>query len=130
MVDESQDSDQLILDVLKRQKAKVIFVGDPYQSIYGFRGAKDILQNLDLEALYLEQSFRFGNAVADIANLLLNKLFGETRQLKGLPSKTSKVTTFSTSSYAPSSLNAIICRTNATAFEYFFKFHREVVPLV
>ncbi|WP_334420948.1 UvrD-helicase domain-containing protein [Acinetobacter soli] len=123
MVDESQDSDQLILDVLKRQKAKVIFVGDPYQSIYGFRGAKDILQNLDLEALYLEQSFRFGNAVADIANLLLNKLFGETRQLKGLPSKTSKVTTFSTSSYAPSSLNAIICRTNATAFEYFFKFH-------
>lgn len=83
---------------------------------------KDILQNLDLEALYLEQSFRFGNAVADIANLLLNKLFGETRQLKGLPSKTSKVTTFSTSSYAPSSLNAIICRTNATAFEYFLSF--------
>ncbi|MEG1283661.1 MAG: cation transporter, partial [Lactococcus sp.] len=29
---------------LATEKAKVIFVGDPYQSIYGFRGAKDILQ--------------------------------------------------------------------------------------
>lgn len=123
MVDESQDSDQLILEVLKRQKAKVIYVGDPYQQIYSFRGAKNILQNLDIEALYLEQSFRFGNEIASTANLLLNRLFGETRKLKGLPTKKSTVTTFSNSSASPGSIDAIICRTNAAAFEYFFKFH-------
>ena len=90
MVDESQDSDQLILEVLKRQRAKVIYVGDPYQQIYSFRGAKNILQNLDLDALYLEQSFRFGQEIADIANLMLSRLFGEKRELKGLQSKNSK----------------------------------------
>ncbi|WP_411691089.1 UvrD-helicase domain-containing protein [Acinetobacter gandensis] len=123
MVDESQDSDLLILEVLKRQKAKVIYVGDPYQQIYSFRGAKNILQNLDLEALYLEQSFRFGNEIAATANLLLNRLFGETRKVKGLPTKKATVTNYSNSTASPSSLDAIICRTNATAFEYFFKFH-------
>lgn len=123
MVDESQDSDQLILEVLKRQTAKVIYVGDPFQQIYSFRGAKNILQNLDLEALYLEQSFRFGNEIASVANLLLNRLFGETRKLKGLATKKATVTNFSNSTASPSSLDAIICRTNAAAFEYFFKFH-------
>lgn len=123
MVDESQDSDLLILEVLKRQKAKIIYVGDPYQQIYSFRGAKNILQNLDLEALYLEQSFRFGPEIAEIANKLLLGLFGEKRKLKGLASKQSKVLNFQTSTFSPSKIDAIICRTNAVAFEYFFDFH-------
>jgi hypothetical protein len=38
LFDEAQDSDGLMLSVLRRQRAQVIYVGDPYQQIYECAG--------------------------------------------------------------------------------------------
>lgn len=122
MLDESQDADALILSVLQRQKAKTIYVGDHHQQIYSFRCAHNLLQKLECEALYLQQSFRFGPDVARLANLLLNQILGEDRQLKGLPGKKTNTELLSAfhNDFPVSDLDAVICRTNAKAFECYF----------
>lgn len=66
--------------VILRQRpwAGLIVVGDPYQKIYGFRGANN--ECFDDEAhpptysFYLTHSFRFGDAIAGVANVLLRAL--------------------------------------------------------
>lgn len=124
MLDESQDADALILSVLKRQKAKTIYVGDSHQQIYSFRCAHNLLQKLECEALYLQQSFRFGPDVARLANLILNQILDEDRQLKGLPGKRTNTELLYAfhNEFPIKDLNAVICRTNAKAFEYYFKY--------
>ena len=45
LFDEAQDSDGLMLSVLRRQRhAQVIYVGDPYQQIYEWRGAVNAME--------------------------------------------------------------------------------------
>lgn len=45
-VDESQDINPCILHVLEQQTCKILYVGDQYQSIYGFRGATNAMKRL------------------------------------------------------------------------------------
>ena len=56
----------------------VIVVGDPYQKIYGFRGAGnncfDDTKFPSTHTVYLTHSFRFGDAIASCANVLLRAL--------------------------------------------------------
>lgn len=125
LMDESQDADGLILDVLERQEGCTIYVGDPHQQIYAFRGAKNILQNLDYQAFYLQQSFRFGQEVADLANLCLKNLLDESKELKGLSSKQCTVSLMP-KNYSYNDLDAIVCRTNGNAFEYFFEIQEQI----
>lgn len=74
LVDEAQDCNPVVLSILSRQKAKLVMVGDPHQSIYGFRGAVNAFQNLTpCVTLYLTTSFRFGENVAEIANEILKR---------------------------------------------------------
>lgn len=47
LFDEAQDSDGLMLSVLRRQGAQVICVGDSYQQIYEWRGAVNAMQYID-----------------------------------------------------------------------------------
>jgi len=86
MIDEAQDSNEVMLDIVYNQKAKKIFVGDPHQKIYGFRGALNVFDNpiyisrgINNEFLTLTKSFRFGKPIADIANKLLTE-FKEERE--------------------------------------------------
>ena len=39
LLDEAQDSNPVMLDVLSRQAAQVVYVGDRHQQIYQWRGA-------------------------------------------------------------------------------------------
>uniref|UniRef100_UPI0013D42A21 UvrD-helicase domain-containing protein n=1 Tax=Klebsiella pneumoniae TaxID=573 RepID=UPI0013D42A21 len=39
MVDEWQDTNEVTMDIVLEQDARLILVGDRHQSIYGFRGA-------------------------------------------------------------------------------------------
>jgi len=74
MVDEAQDSNAVMLDIIKSQThASLIYVGDPNQKIYGFRGALNIFQTVSSEAdiKRLSKSFRFGQEIADVANAVL-----------------------------------------------------------
>ena len=81
-VDEAQDLDECMLAVVECQRKRgpttVILVGDPAQSLYGFRGASaDALRDSDRfgradSEFALARSFRFGPAIAREANRLLS----------------------------------------------------------
>lgn len=88
--DEAQDINpvlrKVVLDNMRPtvgHAAQVVIVGDPNQSIYGFRGAENALEDWpsDVE-LPLNKSWRFGPEVADIANIFL-KLLGSPYLMEG-----------------------------------------------
>nr|WP_249816408.1 UvrD-helicase domain-containing protein [Bradyrhizobium sp. 180] len=39
LLDEAQDTNPVVLDVLRKQPAQMVYVGDKYQQIYEWRGA-------------------------------------------------------------------------------------------
>jgi hypothetical protein len=107
LFDEAQDADPVMLSIIEAQKnVQKIFCGDQYQAIYEWRGAKNALENVTaMKTLWLTQSFRFGEAIADEANDVLNFLDAKV-SVVGLSSIASRVEKI---------LNptAILCRTNA-----------------
>lgn len=70
-VDECQDLSPVMLDVLRNQNCKIVYVGDSRQSIYQFRGAIDAMKRIECKQLNLSKSFRYGDEIAKIANWLL-----------------------------------------------------------
>lgn len=85
--DEAQDANPALTAVLSAQKhAGLTMVGDPFQSLYAFRGATNAMERSHYDQrLHLSQSFRFGPAVAEVASHIL-KLRGATLPLRGLAS--------------------------------------------
>lgn len=78
LVDEAQDLSPVLKYIVDQQtQMKRVIVGDENQSIYGFTGAINAMQDFEDEGaqvLPLSQSFRFGQAVADAANTILSTL--------------------------------------------------------
>lgn len=85
LLDEAQDTNGVVLELMRHQKAQVIAVGDRHQQIYEWRGAQNAMVELpaDVEAR-LSTSFRFGPAIAGYASEVL-ALLGENVPLKGNP---------------------------------------------
>lgn len=111
-LDEAQDSNDVTLDIVynaEKQGCQIIMVGDPYQSIYEWRGAINAFDTVpaDFKKLYLTQSFRFPQSIADKANVLLDKL-GCEKQIEG------KGQTLGEFDEKPT----ILCRVNASIFNY------------
>jgi hypothetical protein len=90
----------------------VIYVGDAHQQIYAWRGAVNAMQQMPLHESRLTTSFRFGDAIADVANSLLGAL-NETVPLLGNPNVKSSVVNKPHTKMR----DAILCRTNARAME-------------
>lgn len=90
MLDESQDANPCIIDILSIQKCQVIYVGDEYQQMYSFRGTINAMKKIEAETYCLSQSFRFGNAIAKEANVILKSLHSPNL-IKGLSSINSVV---------------------------------------
>ena len=91
LLDEAQDTNPVVLDVLRKQPAQMIYVGDKYQQIYEWRGAVNAMEKIDTEsATYLTTSFRFGSTIAEAASKLL-ALLGEKRPIKGNLTITSRI---------------------------------------
>jgi superfamily I DNA/RNA helicase len=68
LFDEAQDSDGVMLSLLGLQRhAQIIYVGDPYQQIYEWRGAVNAMAQIDAPERALTESFRFGPMVAAMA---------------------------------------------------------------
>lgn len=107
MLDEAQDANPVIAQIVEYQPAQRILVGDQSQAIYGWRGAVDAMQDFTGTRLSLTQSFRFGQRIADEANVWLELLAAPLR-LSGNPAKDSKVGVVYPG-------QAILCRTNAGA---------------
>lgn len=110
--DEAQDADPLIADVLlaqpDRSGAQLIAVGDSAQAIYGWRGAADVLSAIPgATPLTLTQSFRFGPAIAQVANRWLDEIEADVRVV-GSPDIDSTVG-------AGGRPDAVLCRSNGGA---------------
>jgi len=87
LVDEAQDTDWLqwaIVDELCRN-ADGLFVGDPRQSIYQWRGARyeDFISRCDNKQ-YLSSSYRFCQQVADVSDHVVNTVFNDLPSTTGL----------------------------------------------
>ena len=113
LFDEAQDASPVMLAVINAQEhAQRVFVGDSNQAIYGFTGAVDAIAQIKATGAAvatLTQSFRFGPAVADVANRILVRLASDLR-LRGLESIPSTVSRCDQP-------DAILTRTNAVAVE-------------
>jgi superfamily I DNA/RNA helicase len=111
MVDESQDTNGVLAGVIRRQDhLQRILVGDSQQRLFSWRGTVDMMSEFEhAEKRQLTQSFRFGDAVAEEANLWLEYLDAPLR-LRGLSSINSRLEHLD----AP---DAILCRTNAAVIE-------------
>jgi hypothetical protein len=111
LLDEAQDTAEVMLDVLRQQDhAKLILVGDDNQSIYEWRGAVNAMAAFDgAPRKLLSQSFRFGQKIADVANAILATLEVPTDLvMRGLPSIASEVCVVEKPT-------CVLCRTNAGA---------------
>jgi superfamily I DNA/RNA helicase len=105
MLDEAQDSNPVLLKVLRQQSSQMVYVGDPYQQIYEWRGAVNAMEHVVTDhRTHLTQSFRFGNIIADEATKVISRL-GATAALRGTPSITSHI--------CPVHPRTVLCRTNA-----------------
>ena len=71
LVDEAQDLAPVQIAILKAMNISMVFVGDPHQSIYAWRGAENALEEIPGEESYLSQSFRFGEPIAALARQIL-----------------------------------------------------------
>lgn len=116
LFDEAQDADPLMMGVLMNQSCQTIYVGDAHQQIYEWRGAVNAMKRLPLEQSLLTQSFRFGEAIADVANILLGAL-QENIPLRGNPAIHSQ--TFHQKNFHQK--DAYLCRTNASAINLLLK---------
>lgn len=86
LFDEAQDANPVTSHFVMSQPCRIILVGDRYQQIYRFRGAENALVAPALDnadRLWLTNSFRFGPAIAAVANALLSET-GEQRRICGL----------------------------------------------
>lgn len=105
--DECQDASPAMLDVVLNSGIPTIFIGDPWQSIYAFRGAVDAFRRIGhLPTLPLSSSWRFGPEIAAQANAILSAL-GERTPLKG-HGPASRVITAIDSNVVP---DAVVART-------------------
>ncbi|MDH2406059.1 UvrD-helicase domain-containing protein [Bradyrhizobium sp. SSUT18] len=50
LLDEAQDTNPVVLDVLRKQPAQMIYVGDKYQQIYEWRGAVNAMEKIETQA--------------------------------------------------------------------------------
>lgn len=105
MVDEAQDLNPVLLDVLDRTECQIVYVGDPYQQIYEWRGAVNAMDQVHTEhRCLLSQSFRFGPEIAAAATIVLRTL-GAREPLRGRATVMSHI-----GRVRP---NAILARSNA-----------------
>lgn len=81
LFDEAQDANPVMVAIVAAQEhAQLVWVGDSQQQIYTFTGAVNALQAIPAaNRTFLTQSFRFGPAVAEMANSVLELLDAELR---------------------------------------------------
>lgn len=85
--DEFQDVNPVVADIILNQKTQRIVIGDPNQSIYGWRGAENFLKDSDeYVTLFLSKSFRYGQEIADLGMTVINY----SRELHGFEERETK----------------------------------------
>lgn len=111
MLDEAQDTNDVLIAVLAKQNAQILYVGDRFQAIYGWRGASNAMAKINTDdTVQITQSFRFGPAVAEVANTILQSHLGANFRVQGFDQiKSERV--------AVDQPDAILCRSNAVCMQ-------------
>jgi superfamily I DNA/RNA helicase len=110
LFDEAQDANPVMVAIVSAQDhAQLVWVGDSQQQIYTFTGAINALAAVPADGrTFLTQSFRFGPAIAEVANGILERIPAAELRLVGTESIASVVGPVAEP-------DAILTRTNATA---------------
>lgn len=115
LVDEAQDLNPVMLEIVRGQEAKQVFVGDTHQSIYSFRGCVNALEMLskleNAKCFYLTKTFRCPQHIVNKAVPYLSLLgVPQERMLNGLLKEMEYPT--------EKDKKIIIFRTNAGVFDF------------
>lgn len=108
ILDEYQDTAPVVEAMVQRQSGQKLYIGDPYQQIYGWRGAINALSEpirRGAEVHYLTDSFRYNHQIAGLATLILRAL-GETHPVRGQARELLQ--------FDFRSSHTVICRSNLT----------------
>ena len=109
-VDEAQDSNPVTLAILQAQYRPTVWVGDPWQSIYRFRGSVNAMRAIAAPQRPLSRSWRFGEDLAGIARgILAHTTEPPALTFRGNPD--------SHPARAVRPPCTVLCRTNAGLFE-------------
>lgn len=123
--DEFQDANPVISSIITSQEhAQKILIGDDFQAIYGWRGAVNALEMAEkqgVESKHLSISFRFGNHIAALANILLG-IRGAPVGMRGAGPRIQ--------SFDPQNKHTIIARNNMTLFEHAVESIESKTPFV
>lgn len=110
LVDEAQDLDPVFVGILEGQNhLQRVYVGDPAQQIYGWRGAVNAMDTLGGRTLTLTWSFRFGAELAEAVNAFMSLV--ERRSFPGVRGRAPWPTRVGVG--VPKPPFALISRTNA-----------------
>ncbi|KJR10444.1 exonuclease domain-containing protein [Gordonia sihwensis] len=110
MFDEAQDANPIVQALVAGQgHLQRVYVGDSAQSIYAFTGAVDALSSMRADhTATLSQSFRFGDRIAEAANVFMN-LLGNPVKVRGNPAVDDVV------DWTARDVTAVLSRTNGGA---------------
>jgi hypothetical protein len=127
-LDEAADANLCLLDIFLNQDCQKILVGDTYQSIYQWRGSVNAMAMTNFKELQLTKSFRFGQAVADVASKVLrDKHTGQCNaQLTGMETIDSVATLDEGQAEYPYTM---LFRTNAVLLAQAVQFIKDGVKL-
>src|SRR3954451_19441182 len=110
-LDEAQDANPVTLAVLAAQGRPTVWVGDPWQSVYRFRGSVDAMRMIAAPQRHLSPSWRFGEELAGVARAIL----AHPSQPPAVPLRGDLGIATTLGQARPPC--AVLCRTNAGLFE-------------
>src|SRR4051812_21845019 len=110
-LDEAQDANPVTLAILEAQGRPTVWVGDPWQSVYRFRGSVNALRMIAAPQRHLSRSWRFGEELAGVARAILAR----TSEPPAVPLRGDPGIATTLGPARPPC--AVLCRTNAGLFE-------------
>ena len=122
-VDEYQDNNDAQRALYLKTGARIVYVGDEFQSIYGFRGAmlgamQEMEKHLDAMTLPLPISYRCAKSIIALAQTIVPDILPRKDAPEGLVSYTGKLEMVKSG-------DAVLCRNNAYLVEPCFRLIRD-----
>src|SRR5689334_8754359 len=110
-LDEAQDANPVTVAILQAQRRPTVWVGDPWQSVYRFRGSVNAMRMIEAPVRHLSRSWRFGEELARVARAIL----AHTSSPPLVPLRGDPGIATTLGPVRPPC--AVLCRTNAGLFE-------------